>query len=330
LSIDEKINIGELKQSLLEGNIKALSKSITLVESSSYKHFEMAQVLINSIMPQTGKSVRIGITGIPGAGKSTFIESFGLLLLEKGHKVAVLAVDPSSSISRGSILGDKTRMEKLSRHKNCFIRPSPSGGSLGGVANKTRESILICEAAGYDRILVESMGVGQSEVELRTMVDFLLLLLIPGSGDELQGLKKGIVEIADLIAINKSEGENKDRAKLTAIEYSSALKYLNQFTEGWKVKVKMCSAITGEGLMEMLRSLEEFEKFTKSEKIFERNRNEQLSLWMDKIFMENLKRKYLSSPDIKNYRSELKAKVITNELSPSAAAELLMKRIVGD
>lgn len=322
-----ELNINELQTSLLSGDIKSLSKAITLIESNSSNHSEQAQEILNSILPLTGKSLRIGITGIPGAGKSTFIESFGLMLLEKEFKVAVLTIDPSSVLTKGSILGDKTRMENLSRHPNCFIRPSPSGGSLGGVANKTREAILLCEAAGFDRILVESIGVGQSEIELRSMVDFLLLLLISGGGDELQGIKKGIIEIADLIAINKADGDNVTNAKLSAAEYSSALKYLNHYTKGWDVKALTCSALTGSGLDEILTSINEFENFTKENGVFESNRNEQSNKWMEKMVTDGVLRNIYSVNSIKILREELKQKILRKEITPTAAAKLLLGKI---
>lgn len=328
LSEQNPINIHELKSLILQGDSKSLSKAITLIESNSSKHIETAQELLNSILTYTEKSLRIGITGIPGAGKSTFIESYGLELIKRGHKVAVLAIDPSSSLTKGSILGDKTRMEKLSRSENCFIRPSPARGSLGGVANKTRETILLCEAAGYDRILVESVGVGQSEIELRSMVDYLMLLLIPGGGDELQGIKKGIIEIADTIIINKADGQNVNEAKIAAAEYSSAMKYLNHYTAGWDVAVRTCSAIYGTGINELLDLTNEFEIITKESGVFDKTRNEQLKQWMDKLFLERIKLKFLSTPEIISYGNELKEKVLSKEITPSVAADKLIERIL--
>ena len=232
----------ELAEKVLAGNRMVLARSITLVESNAPRHARQAQDLLQRLLPHTGKAVRIGITGVPGVGKSTFIEALGLYLTGRGHRVAVLAVDPSSSISGGSILGDKTRMEKLCQDANCFIRPSPSSGSLGGVARKTRETMLVCEAAGFDVILVETVGVGQSEVTVRSMVDFFLLLMLAGAGDELQGIKKGIMEIANALVINKADGENRLPANQARVEYEQALHYLQPATPGWTTHAYTCSA----------------------------------------------------------------------------------------
>ena len=232
------INIEQLKS----GNRRALAKAITLVESKLDTHREQAQDILNTLLPETGKSIRIGITGIPGVGKSTFIEAFGLYLISQGKKVAVLAVDPSSPIRGGSILGDKTRMEMLSREENAFIRPSPSEGALGGVAQKTRETMLLCEAAGYDVILVETVGVGQSEYEVAAMVDFFLVLMLPNAGDELQGIKRGIMELADALVINKADGESINLAQQTQTHYKSAFKLLSH-DSFWQPKVQTCSAM---------------------------------------------------------------------------------------
>ena len=234
------------------------AKAITLIESNSPRHFEAGQELVRRLLPASGNSIRVGVTGVPGAGKSTFIESFGLWLIERGHKVAVLAVDPSSSLSRGSILGDKTRMEELARHPSSFIRPSPSGGALGGVTRKTRETIIACEAAGYDIILIETVGVGQSEVTVRSMVDFFLLMQIAGAGDELQGIKKGIMELADLVVVNKADGNNIQAAELAGRELNNALHYLRQATPGWTTKALTCSAVQKTGLPEIWHEIERF------------------------------------------------------------------------
>ena len=241
-------DVDSLVEGVLAGTRSALAMAITLVESRAAKHRAPAQQLMKRILPHAGGAMRVGLTGTPGAGKSTFIESLGMSLCDQGKKVAVLAVDPSSSINGGSILGDKTRMEDLCRHENSFIRPSPAGKSLGGVATRTREALLLCEAAGYDVILVETVGVGQSETAVRTMTDFFLLLQIAGGGDELQGIKKGVIELADAIVVNKADGDNKLKADMARVEYSRVMHFLHPFTPGWKPKALTCSALEGSGV----------------------------------------------------------------------------------
>ena len=238
-------------QGVVSRNRLVMAKTITLIESTLPAHQEMARAVMDRLLPHTGKAVRLGITGVPGAGKSTFIESFGMMLTEKGLRVAVLAVDPSSPRTGGSILADKTRMEKLSVNERAFIRPSPSGGTLGGVARKTRETMLICEAAGYDVVMVETVGVGQSEVAVASMVDFFLVLMIAGAGDELQGIKKGVLELADAITVNKADGDNIDRAKLARQQYETAMHLLSPPSPDWSTPVLMCSSLTGAGLAEI-------------------------------------------------------------------------------
>ena len=242
------------------GNVNTLARAITLVESTAVRHATEAAELMRSLLPHRDHSVRIGITGVPGVGKSTFIEAFGLYLCEHGHRVAVLAVDPTSVVSGGSILGDKTRMEKLSRHQSAYIRPSPSGGALGGVTRKTRETITLCEAAGYDVILIETVGVGQSEIAVRSMTDFFLLLALTGAGDELQGIKKGIVEMADAIAVTKADGDNLVAAERLRLELSQVLHLLAPATAGWKPEVLTCSAVKGSGIPEVWEVVEKFRK----------------------------------------------------------------------
>lgn len=320
----KKLEISDYVKGVLDQNLVVLSKTITLIESNSRKHIDMAQEVIKNLLPKTGNSIRIGITGPPGAGKSTFIESFGLYLCEQGLKVAVLAVDPSSSITKGSVLGDKTRMENLSRHKNSFIRPSPSSGTLGGVTRKTRETVLACEAAGYDVLLIETIGVGQSEITVRSMVDFFMLLLIPGSGDELQGIKKGVVEIADAIVVNKAEGDNKVRAQLTKRDYQNALQLLNDATSGWKTKVKLISALKNIGIEDIWTMINDFTINTKSSGIFDQRRKEQTLQWMHSLLEESILNRIYSNPDISDNIRLFEKKVMAAETTPTQAVNNIM------
>lgn len=260
----KKMSVEEYVEGVKKGDRMILAKAITLIESNAPKDFDKAQRVLQALLPRTGHSLRIGITGVPGAGKSTFIEAFGQLLCQQGYKVAVLAVDPTSSITGGSILGDKTRMQKLSREPNCFIRPSPSGGTLGGVARKSRETMMLCEAAGCDVILVETVGVGQSETTVRSMVDFFMLVVLTGAGDDLQGIKKGIMELADAIVVNKADGDNLERAKVTQGEYERMVEFIRPATEGWKTHAYRCSALQKTGLLELWAVMREFEKVTKN------------------------------------------------------------------
>ncbi|WPJ96662.1 methylmalonyl Co-A mutase-associated GTPase MeaB [Coraliomargarita algicola] len=270
----------------------SLAQAITLVESRAPKHRAPARELMQAILPNTGGALRVGLTGTPGAGKSTFIEALGMMLCGRGKKVAVLAVDPSSSRTGGSILGDKTRMEDLARHENAFIRPSPSGNSLGGVAARTREALLLCEAAGYDVILVETVGVGQSETAVRTMTDFFLLLQIAGAGDELQGIKKGVIELADAIVVNKADGDNKMRAKLAKVEYTKVLHFLHPFTPGWKPKALTCSALNCEGIERVWQLIEGFRDQLTESGVFEARRREQNVDWFDSLLQSIVMERY--------------------------------------
>ena len=303
-----------------------LAKTITLIESNSQKHFEIAHDVLQKLLPHSGNSIRIGITGVPGAGKSTFIETLGMFLIEQGHKVAVLTVDPSSSVTKGSILGDKTRMEKLSREVNCFIRPSPSGGTLGGVTRKSRETITVCEAAGYDVILIETMGVGQSEITVRSMVDFFLLVMISGAGDELQGIKKGVIEIADALVINKADGENEPKANIAKTEYAHALHYLLPATEGWKTNAFTCSALTGNNIPELWGVINKFKKITSASGVFSERRKTQSLEWVYRMIEDELKSDFYNNKNVKSILPAIKSEVLNEKLLPIEAAKILLKK----
>ena len=309
---------------ILERKRGVIAKSITLIESSLPAHQETAQTIIDGLLPHSGNAMRIGITGVPGVGKSTFIESFGMLLVAQGHNVAVLAVDPSSSRSGGSVLGDKTRMEKLSMHANAFIRPSPTSGTLGGVAKKTRETMIVCEAAGYDVILVETVGVGQSETRVASMVDFFLVLMLAGAGDELQGIKKGILELADAIAINKADGNNIERAMEARNEYVSALNLMESKSSAWAIPVLTCSALTGEGLKNIWATIHDHrQKLSATGELAEKRRSQAID-WMWSLVEEGLKDRFFKNPNVKGQLQNIVDTVENGMTSPSAAAlELL-------
>ncbi len=318
-------SINELVSQILEGNITALSRAITLVESTNPYHLKKANTIIKHCLPFANKSVRIGITGVPGVGKSTFIEAFGKHLTSIGKKVAVLAVDPSSSLSKGSILGDKTRMEDLLKDKNAFIRPSPSGITLGGVSRKTRETIILCEAAGFDTILIETVGVGQSETAVHSMVDFFLLLKLAGAGDELQGIKRGIIEMADAIVINKADGDNIKRAKLAKVEFNRALHLYPKKESNWQPKVTLCSALNSEGISDIWELISDYIKLTQSNNYFENKRKEQNKFWLLQTIEDRLKFDFYNSEKIKQ---ELKIQlqlIEDGKTTPFAAAENLLK-----
>ena len=308
-----------------EGNITILAQAITLVESLLPEHYAQAQEIIERCLPYSGNSVRIGITGVPGAGKSTFIEAVGEIVASLGHKLSVLAIDPSSERSGGSILGDKTRMEQLVHNPSVFIRPSPSAGSLGVVARKTRESIILCEAAGFDVIFIETVGVGQSETAVHSMVDLFLLIQIAGAGDELQGIKRGIMEMADMMVITKADGENIHKAELAKTQYQGALRLFPVPESGWRPKVYTCSAYTKTGLEEVWKGVEEFLDFIQANGYFTHNRNRQNKYWMYETIDEVLKNSFYHNPQIEPRITELEQKVLDAKVSSFVAAHELLE-----
>jgi len=312
-------------QGVLDNNRLTLARTITLVESILPAHQEIAKDVINALLPHTGKAVRLGITGVPGAGKSTFIESFGTMLTTLGLKVAVLAIDPSSTRSGGSILGDKTRMEKLAVNDMAFIRPSPSGGSLGGVARKTRESMLICEAAGFDVIIVETVGVGQSETTVASMVDFFLVLQISGAGDELQGIKKGVLEVADAIVVNKADGDNINRAKLAKKQYETALHLVTPSSPNWAPPVMTCSALEEVGLMDVWTTINDHKRIMTASGELEKKRQDQAMSWMWFLVNEGLERWFYQHPEIQKLLPSIKQRVETGTMAPTRAADQLVE-----
>jgi len=311
-------------EKIIQGNRRSLAQAITLTESKLDNHRIRAQQLLEKILPHSGKSVRIGITGTPGVGKSTFIETFGLHLVNQGKKVAVLAVDPSSPITGGSILGDKTRMEILSQNNNAFIRPSPASGALGGVAQKTREAILLCEAASYDVILVETVGVGQSEYEVAAMVDFFLVLMLPNAGDELQGIKKGILELADAIVINKADGECKAMAQSSKQHYQNALRLVAHNTF-WKPRVLTCSALENDNIGTVWNMIQEFQEKAQQSGIFNENRTRQNKQWMWALLHELMGMMLKNHPGASKACEEMEQRVVTGETTPYNAANAIIK-----
>ncbi|WP_212947064.1 methylmalonyl Co-A mutase-associated GTPase MeaB [Siminovitchia terrae] len=316
-------NVDGIIDGLLLKDRTMLSRAITLIESNADRHKKTAEEMLQHLLPLSGDSIRIGITGVPGAGKSTFIESFGLLLCNKGHRVAVLAVDPSSTLHGGSILGDKTRMERLANHPNAFIRPSPSGGALGGVHRKTRETIIACEAAGYDVLLIETVGVGQSEVMVRGMVDFFMLLVLTGAGDELQGMKKGIMELADAVIVNKADGRNLDLAKKTQREYKQILHFLQPATKGWTTPALTCSALYQEGIEQVWETVLRYMKMTKESGQFWESRKMQAKEWLYAQIKEQLERSFFGDDKVKSLAPEVEKKVMNEEMTVAKASGLL-------
>jgi len=316
---------GKLALMLCEGSRTALARGITLVESQNELDRAAAQELLRAILPFSGNSLRIGISGVPGAGKSTFIESFGSWLCAKGHKVAVLAVDPSSELGKGSILGDKTRMNELAANPNAFIRPSPSSGNLGGVARKTRESIYLCEAAGFDVILVETVGVGQNETAVHHMVDLFMLLALAGSGDELQGIKRGITEMADVVLVNKADGDNLARSKAARQDLIRALHFMPEKKSGWTTEVLLCSALEKTGMEEAWKIIERFELKTKESGYFEQHRKEQQLSWLHEQLKDSLWFAFIEHPGMSDALRNAELAVMQQNIPTGKAVEELLK-----
>lgn len=322
----KKYSEDEYVEAILAGNRTILSQAITLIESSLPEHYEMAQTIIEKCLPHSAESIRIGITGVPGAGKSTFIETFGLHIAGEGRKIAVLTIDPSSGHSMGSILGDKTRMPKLSIHPSAFIRPSPSAGSLGGVARKTRETIILCEAAGFNTIIVETVGVGQSETAVDSMVDFFLLLMLAGAGDELQGIKRGIMEMADLIAITKADGPNRLIAEGARVSYQNALHLFTSRTAGWKPKVLTCSALENTGIRELWEIILEYIDVTKKSGYFYEFRKQQAVVRMDSMIIDFLNSAFYGQEDVRQLRQEIEKQLYEGKITSYMAAVKLLDK----
>jgi LAO/AO transport system kinase len=327
LSRARKLSIEDYVEGVLGGNRGTLARTITLIESNAPAHQEMAQEVLRRLQQQTkGQSIRIGITGPPGAGKSTFIEAFGCYLCKEGRRVAVLAIDPSSSLSFGSILGDKTRMEMLSREPNCFIRPSPTGGTLGGVARKSRETIAVCEAFGFDTILIETVGVGQSETTVRSMVDFFLLLLLTGAGDELQGIKKGIVELADALLITKADGQNAIKAEAMRIEMERVLHYLTPTTPGWHPAALSCSSLNEHGISEVWQTIAAYRDSTTKSGYFQKRRRQQAVDWLRTMVHEHLEEAFYRHPGVADAAPGIEEAVAQGSLPATSAVQNLLAK----
>ena len=324
-----QLTANDYVEGILKGNVSILGRAVTLVESRAEAHQALAQEVIEKCLPYTGNSRRIGITGVPGAGKSTSIDVFGLHVLRQGGKLAVLAIDPSSERTKGSILGDKTRMEKLSQHPDAFIRPSPSAGSLGGVARKTRETIMLCEAAGYNNIFVETVGVGQSETAVHSMVDFFLLIQLAGTGDELQGIKRGIMEMADGIVINKADGDNIDRANLAAAQFRNALHLFPPTPSKWVPEVICYSGYYELNIDKVWDMIDRYFEYVKKTGYFQHKRNEQAKYWMLETINERLRHDFYSRPEIRALLEQKEMRVLNNEQSSFTAAQDVLDRYYG-
>ena len=320
-----ELSVADMVEGIVKGDVTILSQAVTLIESVNPDHQAKAQEVINRCLPYSGKSIRVGISGVPGAGKSTSIDEFGMhVLREKGGKLAVLAIDPSSERTKGSILGDKTRMEKLAQHPSSFIRPSPSAGSLGGVARKTRETIILCEAAGFDKIFVETVGVGQSETACHSMVDFFLLIQVAGTGDELHGIKRGIMEISDGIVINKCDGDNVDRCHMAATNFRNALHFFPMPESGWSPKVLCYSGFYGTGVKEIFDMIYEYVDFVKDNGYFDYRRNEQAKYWMYESINEHLRLNFYNNPQIKAQLQPAEQTVLAGQKTSFVAAQDLL------
>ncbi len=321
----KRLNASEYINGILNGDRVILSQAITVIESNLENDKILSKKIIQEILPKSGNSIRIGITGVPGVGKSTFIEVFGKYLIDQGYKVAVLSIDPSSQRSKGSILGDKTRMEELANLENAYIRPSASGDTLGGVANKTGETMLLCEAAGYDVILIETVGVGQSETAVHDMTDFFLLLMLSGAGDELQGIKKGIMEMADMIVINKADGDNVKKSEFAKLQYQNALHIFPQSESGWVPVVSTASSTKNIGIDHVWDKITDYKKLVLENGYFDKNRNYQQIQWMYNNINEELKRLFYASEDIKSHLKKIEKEIVSSKISPVKAAQLLIK-----
>ncbi len=319
-------SVDEFVEGIIKGNRIILSQAITMVESILPEHYDASQVIVEKCLPYSSRSVRVGITGVPGAGKSTFIETFGLHVAEEGRKLAILTIDPSSEQTRGSIMGDKTRMELLSVHPNAFIRPSPAAGALGGVARKTRETIILCEAAGFDTILIETVGVGQSETAVHSMVDFFLLLMLAGAGDELQGIKRGIMEMADMIAITKADGDNKLAAEGARISYQNAIHLFPAKPSGWKPEVMTCSALQNDGISGLWKSILAYFDFVSKSGYFEENRKRQAVVRMDSTIVEYLNNAFYNHEEVRLLRPELELQLSRGSITSYKAAAILLDK----
>ena len=319
-----QLSVDDYVTGILQGNRMILSRAVTLIESIKAEHQQLAQQIIMKCLPYAGKSVRVGITGVPGAGKSTFIEALGKHITSSNGKLAVLAIDPSSERSKGSILGDKTRMEELAADSNAYIRPSPSAGSLGGVARKTRETVILCEAAGFDTIFIETVGVGQSETAVHSMVDFFLLIQITGAGDELQGIKRGIMEMADGIVINKSDGANIEKSQLAQTQFKNALHLFPPSPSGWDPRVLTCSSLKKTGIAEVWSMIADYISYVKRNEYFDQRRNQQSKYWMYESINDTLKSSFYQHPDVKNIINKIENDVLTNKMSSFVAAKTLL------
>ena len=317
-------NKNKATKDILNGNRRAIAKAITLIESTHPESFLKGQELLESLLPHAGNAIRIGVTGVPGVGKSTFIEAIGLFLIQQGYRVAVLAVDPSSKISGGSIMGDKTRMNLLAKDPSAFVRPSPSSGKLGGVASKTRETILICEAAGYDVIIVETVGVGQSETIVSSMVDFFMLLLLPNAGDELQGIKKGVLELADLVVVNKSDGKQELLAKISEAEFRKALQLLTPSRNSWKVQILRCSALKKKGMEKIWKTILEFREVLQKSGEWQKQRSNQTGKWLWSMVEEGLLTKFRKHNNIHKQIRKMEKEVEYGKTLPTVAARKLI------